>query len=83
MPMPPADNEHLHLLRDSAERMAAAQSVPDAGPWVVLAVVPHIGGQWGVPQMGSHMRYVMRRYATAEEAVANSVAMPAAKSYGG
>jgi hypothetical protein len=74
----------LNTLAESAERVLHARTTPDAGPWVVIAVVPFSrSGPVATPMLAGQIRYSMRRFETAEEAIANSVAMPAAKAYGG
>jgi hypothetical protein len=74
----------LNTLAESAERVLHARTTPDAGPWVVIAVVPFSrSGPVATPMLAGQIRYSMRRFETAEEAIANSVAMPAAKMYGG
>lgn len=79
--MPHPFDDQLDMLRMSMERTATWQA--DAGPWVVLGVVPMRDGPVATPLLGGSRRFTMRRFASAEEAIANSVAMPAAKAYGG
>ena len=77
-------NDHLDALRHSVQRMEQPGPAPDRGQWVVIAVVPLTrSGPVATPMLGGATRFSMRRFATAEEAVANSVAMPAARSFGG
>jgi hypothetical protein len=74
----------ITILRESAERMVQHKPTLDEGAWVVIAVLPTVSrGLLATPMLGGFARFSMRRFNTAEEAIANSVAMPAAKAWGG
>jgi hypothetical protein len=79
-----SQDDELAVLHQSLQRVQHASKVPDAGPWVVVAVVDMSKrGPVATPMLGGELRFTMRRFSSAEEAIANSVAMPAAKMYGG
>lgn len=79
--MPHSFDEQLNMLRTSMEHTATWKA--DGGPWVVLGVVPMRDGPVATPLLGGSRRFTMRRFGSAEEAIANSVSMPAAKAFGG